>query len=190
MLHGKALWGEAMRAELSQFREQGYFLSPEPLIDAETMALIDKLQREIEPEWRATVFPPGINRQAAQFLMVLKAGGERLLALVEDSATLALAAELLQLEERTVGGRGTAGGLVMCACGMGEPEEWLSQPEGQRVQWHVDVTPGQDPDNVAFRTVIDEQGEPPLATTSWVAFFSRWRFDRGQGRTPPTPPYA
>ena len=38
------------------------------------------------------------------------------------------------------------------------PEEWLSQPEGQRVQWHVDVTPGQDPDNVAFRTVIDEQG--------------------------------
>ena len=53
MLHGKALWGEAMRAELSQFREQGYFLSPEPLIDAETMALIDKLQREIEPEWRA-----------------------------------------------------------------------------------------------------------------------------------------
>ena len=59
---------------------------------------------------------------------------------------------------RTVGGRGTAGGLVMCACGMGEPEEWLSQPEGQRVQWHVDVTPGKDPDNVAFRTVIDEQG--------------------------------
>ncbi len=48
------LWVEAMQAELEAFQSSGFFVSPQPLLPPETMALIDQLQKEVEPEWMQT----------------------------------------------------------------------------------------------------------------------------------------
>eukprot|EP01052_Picozoa_sp_SAG31_P020040 SAG31_NODE_1488_length_8104_cov_6.771585_5_plen_199_part_00 len=64
MLHGKALWGEAMREELRSFRKEGYFCSPESFIDSQRLALIGRLQQQVEPHLRSTVFSQSESRSA------------------------------------------------------------------------------------------------------------------------------
>jgi hypothetical protein len=63
MLRGRHLWGEAMRSDLAAFRERGYFVmegggaagaAGAPVIAPQLMARLEALQREVEPEWRAT----------------------------------------------------------------------------------------------------------------------------------------
>ena len=107
---------------MEAFRSAGFFVSPEPLLPPETIALIDQLQKEVEPEWRETEFPPGCNRLACQFLMVMQRGGERLLKVVEESSTLALAAALLEVDGNLDGmdATGVAERVVLEACGMGD----------------------------------------------------------------------
>jgi|EP01046_Picozoa_sp_COSAG06_P027384 hypothetical protein len=133
ILRGPNLWGEneATRAEIAAFRNDGFFVSSEALLPAEIMARIDEIQREVEPEWLATEFPPGFNRLACQFLMVLKRGGEELLKLVEAPATLALAAALLEVDDDLddTGAAGAAGKLVIEACGMGDALDVLDSDQ-------------------------------------------------------------
>ena len=161
MLRGKHLWGEAMREELAAFKEQGFFLSKEPLIAPEVMARIDGLQREVEPEWRAREWPAGVNIQACQFLMVLQRGGEELLAVVEQAETMTLAVALLGLDSvATDTGAAGAGleGLVIEACGLGDTLRLDDYPEIEvsreaQIAWHSDSS-----SKLAFRTAIDPQG--------------------------------
>eukprot|EP01052_Picozoa_sp_SAG31_P027375 SAG31_NODE_2559_length_5487_cov_68.463066_1_plen_521_part_00 len=160
LLRGKHLWGEAMRKELCAFKERGFFLSPDTLIPIETIEKIDRLQCEVEPEWRATEWPTGMNILACQCLMVLRRGGEELLALMEQPQTLTLAASLLEL--------GTVQDLVIEACDCGDalllddyPEMRVEgeDPDGEpaaQLQWHSDGEAGLN--HVAFRTAIDPQG--------------------------------
>jgi hypothetical protein len=150
MLHGKALWGVAIREELAQFRSEGWFLSPEVVIDEDSTTVVRRLAQELEPEWRATIFPLGVNRLTALFLMVIKAGGEELMKHVEDSASLALAAELLpEVAERLTSTSGRAlDGVVLSGCGLGDPSGWLE-----------DAGPAQQ-DGVAFLTNLEELPEP------------------------------
>ena len=72
--------------------------------------------------WRGSDIPAGLNQLAVQFLMVLKAGGEELLKLVEEPALITLAESLLETDDDGSWGRGThfEGSLVIEACGMGD----------------------------------------------------------------------
>ena len=45
-----------------------------PMVPADKLILIDQLQRELEPQWRKTEFPKGMNRLACQFLMASHPG--------------------------------------------------------------------------------------------------------------------
>lgn len=129
------LWVEAMQAELEAFQSSGFFVSPQPLLPPETMALIDQLQKEVEPEWMQTEFPPGCNRLACQFLMVMRRGGEQLLKIVEAPANLALAAALLGVDDNLdddTGAAGAAERVVLEACGMGDTFDVL---ECNQIGW-------------------------------------------------------
>ena len=134
ILRGPNLWGEALQGEMEAFRTAGFFVSPEPLLPPETTALIDRLQKEVEPEWMETEFPPGCNRLACQFLMVLQRGGEELLKIVEDPSTLALAAALLEVDDNLddTGAAGAAERVVLEACGMGDTFDVL---ECNQIGW-------------------------------------------------------
>ena len=140
MLRGRALWGEAMREELMHFSSRGWFISPQPVVGEHNLALIKQLAQELEPEWRDTEFPSGVNRSAALFLMVLKAARQSGLriatpearepaahAMIEEKANLALAAALLDLDERFAStfGRDIWKGIVLSGCGLGDPADWL-----------------------------------------------------------------
>jgi len=155
ILKGPGLWGEAMKEELASFRENGYFLSADPLLSPEMLARVDTAQKRIEPTWLSEALPEGMNALAVQFLMVVKEVGDDLMALIEAPATLALAAELLDMEERGVGGgpNGAGGYIVVEACGCGQPREWIESPVGQQVGWHSDSG-----SKLAFRTALDPQG--------------------------------
>ena len=63
---------------------------------------VKNLQKKIQPDWEATEFP-GMDRLACQFLMVLKES-PTLMAAMEHGPTLSLAAELLGVDTRGVGG--------------------------------------------------------------------------------------
>jgi len=133
MLHGRALWGEAMEDELAQFRAEdaGHFLSPQVVINRSSLHLIERLQTEMEPTLQGAGFHAGLNWPCVLFLNVFKAGGESLLSLVEDNANLALAAELLDLDEHLASTSGrTLDALVVSGCGLGDPAEWLKAPRG------------------------------------------------------------
>ena len=186
LLRGQHLWGEAMSKDLCAFKERGFFLSSEPLIPTETMATIERLQREVEPEWRATECPPGLNILACQFLMVLCRGGDQLLKLLEQPQTLTLAAALLELDtvKSGVGAGAGVDGLVIEAVGCGdtlrledypniqgsvprekeEEEEEQEESEdapgklGAQLEWHSDGEFGLQ--HVSFRTAIDPQQGP------------------------------
>ena len=154
LLRGGGLWGEALAPQLAQFRERGFFISPEPLVPAGVLATMCQHQCEIEPLWAVTDYPPGLNRLAVQFLLVLKACGEELHALIESEKTLKLASALLEDDAgqqlpREEGIRS----LVIEACGMGEVAEWVDEPAGQQVEWHSDYN-----SRLAFRYAIDAQG--------------------------------
>ena len=140
MLRGRALWGEAMRNELAHFRERGWFISPQPVIGDHNLALIKQMLAELEPQWRVTEFPAGVNRSVALFLLVLKAArksGLRIAtpetrepaahAIIEEKANLALAAVLLELDENLAStfGRDVWKGLVLSGCGLGDPAEGI-----------------------------------------------------------------
>ncbi len=148
VLRGRGLWGEAMKEELTAFREQGFFRVAEPLLPADLIKEVSELQKKIEPEWEAMEFP-GMNRLACQFLMVLKES-PKLMSIIEHGPTLSLAAELLGVDVRGVGGS-PQGALVIEACGLGyHPPR--TQPNRQ-VAWHSE--PGSD---LSFYTVLDPQG--------------------------------
>ena len=140
MLRGRALWGEAMKEQLLEFREKGFFRMPEPLLSAQLIEEVSELQKKVEPKWEAMEFP-GMNRLACQFLMVLKES-PALMAAVEHAPTLSLAAELLGVDTRGVGGS-PQGALVIEACGLGD----------HPVHWHSNSTA-----DLAFRTALDPQG--------------------------------
>ena len=81
-----------------------------------------------------TEFPPGFNRLALQFLMVLQRGGEELLKIVEEPSTLALAAALLEVDDNLddTGAAGAAERVVLEACGMGDTFDVL---ECNQIGW-------------------------------------------------------
>jgi hypothetical protein len=116
---------------------------------------VDAAQQKLEPTWLSAQVPEGMNALAIQFFMVLKEVGEDLFALIEAPPTLALAAELLGMDERGVGGRpnGAGGYLVVEACGCGQPKDWIDNPVGRQVSWHSDSG-----SKLAFRTALDPQG--------------------------------
>ena len=167
MLYGRALWGAAMRRELAEYQETGVFTSPQPVVGRENVALIERLARELEPEWHATEFPVGVDRFAALFLMILKASGERLSLVtpdrksselvMEDSVNLALAAELLGLDETLASTFGRdLNGVVLSGCGIGNSAQLLAsnaaleKEDRKCVAFLTDLDAGQ----VAERTVI------------------------------------
>ena len=129
-----------MRNELAHFRERGWFISPQPVIGDHNLALIKQMLAELEPQWRVTEFPAGVNRSVALFLLVLKAArksGLRIAtpetrepaahAIIEEKANLALAAVLLELDENLAStfGRDVWKGLVLSGCGLGDPAEGI-----------------------------------------------------------------
>eukprot|EP01052_Picozoa_sp_SAG31_P020039 SAG31_NODE_1488_length_8104_cov_6.771585_4_plen_125_part_00 len=100
-----------------------------------------------------------------QFLMVLKAGGEELLKLVEDSATIALAAELLQVGQRTNGGSGALRSMCIGACEIGEIESFVNESEGDDcLKQRATLVEGHAP-TVTFCTMLETQ---ELSTARWV----------------------
>lgn len=44
------------------------------MVPADTLVLIDQLQREVEPQWREVELPKGMNRLACQMLMASQPG--------------------------------------------------------------------------------------------------------------------
>ena len=92
---------------------------------------------------------PGMNRLAVQFLMVLKES-PGLMAAIEHGPTHSLAAELLGVDTRGVGGN-PQGALVVEACGLGDHPP-RTEPNRQ-VRWHSDYS-----SDLAFRTALEPQG--------------------------------
>jgi ectoine hydroxylase-related dioxygenase (phytanoyl-CoA dioxygenase family) len=162
LLGGKGLWGPAMKQELAQFNDRGFFCNRTPLIPQETLEKMTKRQREIEPAWSATDYPPGFDRTAVRLLLVLKAGGEELLTLLEDGPTLKLASALLDggeerlslTEPSALSRDGGISTLVIEACGIGE---WTDEPTARQdeVEWCSDGECQGRPTVVAFRCAID-----------------------------------
>ena len=90
-----------------------------------------------------------MNRLAVQFLMVLKES-PGLMAAIEHGPTHSLAAELLGVDTRGVGGN-PQGALVVEACGLGDHPP-RTEPNRQ-VRWHSDYS-----SDLAFRTALEPQG--------------------------------
>jgi hypothetical protein len=96
-------------------------------------------------------------------LLVLKAGGEELLTLLEDGPTLKLASALLDggeerlslIEPSALSRDGGISTLVIEACGMGD--EWTDEPTARQeeVEWRSDGECQGRPTVVAFRCAID-----------------------------------
>jgi ectoine hydroxylase-related dioxygenase (phytanoyl-CoA dioxygenase family) len=107
VLKGPGLWGEAMNKELASFGANGCFLiriGHGSLLSEEISARAAAAQQAIGPAGQGVECPDGMDSAAVRSLMAVKALGEELVALLEAPATLALAAELLDMEERGVGG--------------------------------------------------------------------------------------
>lgn len=122
--------------QIKHFHSRGFLVIPNPIRD-EVMAELDRLQREIEPEWEKMEFPKDVNALACQMLMA----GEPVLNMVEDPTLIELAKEILNVES-----------VVISAFGMGDTASTVGGPRRQ-VPWHADDFGGVD--QVAIRVGLD-----------------------------------
>jgi hypothetical protein len=109
LLHGKALWGEAMRDEMAQWQTHGWFACKEPIVAAEQL--------------RTLVTQSGEGGGAHRFLAALKAAVSAdaeppLMSVLEAAPTLALAAELLGVNDGD-GSHSSVAALAVTACDIG-----------------------------------------------------------------------
>ena len=109
--------------QIAHFHRNGFFLIPNPFGE-EKVRMVERIQREVGPEWERRDWPEGVNRLACQFFMV----GETVLEMVEQPEVVDLAQRVLGCEEVHVG-----------ACGMGA---WVQDGGVGRNRRGCCVSPG------------------------------------------------
>lgn len=133
--------------QIEQFREQGYFLIPNPL-SPRRMDEISRLERAQHDAWQARNWTDGVNILACKLLML----GEPVLSIIERTDLLDSARRLLGCDD-----------VRVIACGAGDTHEVSPKLHGVgQIPWHSDGEPSCH--MVSFRVALDvhDQQRGPL----------------------------